>query len=281
MRKKRSPLNIIGIDYYILRIIRRIIPNFIVRFLLNNEIIIRPGLETSDPDSAAKKYIESMREIGVDIKNKRVLIFGYGGSFGVGAKLLDQGASHVILADKFAKPNNHLNNLVVNQHPQFFIESEGKKVPDPKVFTLWHDDIVDFPEELGNVDVVLSSSVFEHVSNPEELLISLSQLSSPGAAHIHYIDLRDHYFKYPFAMLTFSDDVWKRYLNPPSNLNRMRSWNYVNLFKSIYAETTLKVLDQNRTRFDQVKDFVQPQFLSNDDQDNSVCSILITAKTRQ
>jgi hypothetical protein len=43
-----------------------------------------------------------LKEKNFSIEKKRVLSFGYGENFGVGCMLLEAGASHVTLVDKYA-----------------------------------------------------------------------------------------------------------------------------------------------------------------------------------
>src|SRR3972149_6480652 len=80
-------------------------PESVTRFLLKRRFIIRPGLESSDPFSAANRYIEVFSQHGRSIQGKRVLVFGYGGRFAVGVELLRQGAAHVVLAEDFDTMN--------------------------------------------------------------------------------------------------------------------------------------------------------------------------------
>ncbi|MFW9857101.1 MAG: hypothetical protein ACFFFG_18780, partial [Candidatus Thorarchaeota archaeon] len=59
------------------------------------------------------------------------------------------------------------------------------------------------------------------------------QILKATGVSIHIVDLRDHFFKYPFAMLNFSEREWSKY-NPPSNLNRLRYWDYKSIFSGIF-----------------------------------------------
>src|ERR671914_662891 len=97
------------LDYLALRLVRRHLPDSIVRALLHRGIFIKPGLETTSPDQAVRRFIEGLAAGGDAVHGKRVLIFGYGGGFGVGVGLLRAGASHVILLDPFAQPVDRIN----------------------------------------------------------------------------------------------------------------------------------------------------------------------------
>ncbi|MCE7861446.1 MAG: hypothetical protein DYG86_16895, partial [Chloroflexi bacterium CFX2] len=68
-----------NIRYLLLRLVRHFMPEGLARFLLKRRWIIKPGLESTDPFAASQRYIETLSAQGVDIKGKRVLVFGYGG----------------------------------------------------------------------------------------------------------------------------------------------------------------------------------------------------------
>src|SRR3989304_2148184 len=55
------------------------------------------------------------------------------------------------------------------------------------------------------VDLVLSSSVYEHLRRPEEQAEGLTQPAASPGFHVHFVDLRDHYFRRPFEMLCYSE----------------------------------------------------------------------------
>ncbi len=91
-------------EYIIARLIRKYIPNKLFDFLLQQGIGVKPGMETSNPKEAVSQYREVLKERNLSIDNKRILLFGYGGNFGVSCLLLEAGASHVMLVDKYAQP---------------------------------------------------------------------------------------------------------------------------------------------------------------------------------
>ena len=84
------------------------------------------------------------------------------------------------------------------------------------------------------VDMVLSSSVYEHLDDVEGITGALADLTRPDGLQIHYVDLRDHFFRYPLEMLRFSESTWRTWLNPSSNHNRYRLWNYRNAFEACF-----------------------------------------------
>ena len=66
----------------------------------------------------------------------------------------------------------------------------------------------------ASVDLVLSSSVLEHVRDLRRLMDEVRRVLRPTGAMLHLVDYRDHFFKYPFHFLQFSGRVWDRFLDP-------------------------------------------------------------------
>ena len=85
------------------------------------------------------------------------------------------------------------------------------------------------------MDLVLSTSVYEHLDDVDGITQALAKLTAPDGAQLHFVDLRDHYFKYPFEMLKFSEAVWRNFLNPTSNLNRFRLPDYRRIFEKLFT----------------------------------------------
>ncbi len=68
--------------------------------------------------------------------------------------------------------------------------------------------------EDGSINLILSSSVLEHVGDPRKLFARLRRILAPGGAMLHLVDYRDHFFKYPYHFLQFRKATWNRWLNP-------------------------------------------------------------------
>src|SRR5574341_83050 len=151
----------LNLPYLIPRLIRHFLPEKLVRALLLRSIIIKPGLETSDPQAAVQRYLNVLP---VPLKDKRVLIFGYGGRFDLGFGILKEGAAHIILCDKYAPPDEAHNLAKFASEQEYFIVEDGKLRPRADRMTLLEADIreVQAHENLEPVDIVLSSYVYEH-----------------------------------------------------------------------------------------------------------------------
>jgi len=60
----------------------------------------------------------------------------------------------------------------------------------------------------GSVDLILSASVLEHLRKPDAVLRESSRILRPDGWMLHLVDLRDHFFRYPFEMLKYSPRAW-------------------------------------------------------------------------
>lgn len=268
-----------NLQYIVLRVVRHFLPERFVRFLLLHNLIIEAGLETNDPFAALQRYTAVLSQRGLSLHGKRVLVFGYGGRFDIGYALLKRGAGHVLLCDKYAPPDEEHNRRAFLEEEKYFaLEQDGLR-PRKKWMTLLQADIrnSDSRRDLEPFDLVISNSVYEHLEDVEGITEALAQLTKSGGLHIHYVDLRDHFFKYPFEMLCFSEQTWRNWLNPSSNHNRYRLWNYRAAFESCFKHVEIDVLAREVDAFRRIMPHVRPEFISGNMDDDSVSLIRVIA----
>ena len=269
-----------NLKYLIPRLARHFLPEKFVRFLLLRGWIIRPGIETSSPAQAAERYRVDLAEDGVDLKGKVILVFGYGGRFSLGIELLKLGAAHIILMDKFAPPDDAHNLGLLPLNEQYLQEEQGRVSPRPNWMTLIEGDIrsEQVRSALPQVDIVLSSSVYEHLDDVEGITESLAAVTKPGGTQLHYIDLRDHYFKYPFEMLCYSEKIWYGWLNPSSNHNRYRLWDYQAAFDAYFDDVKVIITERDEAAFEAVQARIRPEFKRGDLAEDSVTLIKVIVR---
>jgi hypothetical protein len=250
-----------------------------VRALLLRGWIIRPGLETSDPNAAVQRYAEALSEKGLSFQNKRALVFGYGGRFDIGVDLLRVGASHVVLCDKYAPPDEEHNRRLFARDEKYFTMTGDRLRPRQEWMTLLPADIRDeaVRKTLESNDVIVSNSVYEHLDDVEGITGALASLTNPDGVHVHFVDLRDHFFKYPFEMLRYSDRTWYNWLNPSSHHNRYRLWNYRKAFETFFGRVEIKILARDEEAFRRIQPFVLPEFLGEHAEENAVTLIRVVA----
>lgn len=256
------------------RIVRHFLPEGITRFLLLRNWIIQASHETNDAQFAVRRYVEALESHGKTLQGKRVLVFGYGGRFDIGLALLEAGAGFVILCEKYAKPDENHNRILLDEHAAHLSLDHGLVRPRPEHMTLLQADIRDIsPEQCPLCDVVISNSVYEHLDDVDGITRALASLTKPDGIHVHFVDLRDHYFKYPFEMLKFSKQIWYGWLNPTSNHNRFRLWDYRKVFDSYFDNVDITVLAREKVKFDQARAQIRPEFISGKTEDDCVTLI--------
>ena len=265
--------------YLIPRLIRHYLPDRVVRVLLERSLIIHPGLETSKPETAVQRYLQMLALKDIAIGGKRVMVFGYGGNYAVGCGLLHAGAGHVVLCERVGFPESRRNVKLLAQYDQYLSSTHGSVTPNPAYFTRVHGDIRQVAGQRSTplVDLVLSSSVFEHLDELKGVTSALVSLTAPGGAHLHFIDLRDHYFRYPFEMLCYSEHTWQRWLNPGSNLNRCRLPFYRHLFEGFFNKVDLEIQTTDPQGFEHARRRIRPEFLTGDAQIDAVTKIIVAA----
>lgn len=277
-----------NLPYLIPRLARHFLPEKIVRFLLRRSLVIQPGLETTDPAAAVQRYVDLLAARNDPLAGKRVMIFGYGGRFDIGAGLLEAGAGSVVLCERFAPPDDAHNRLLLPRYAEHLTEEGGRVRPRGGRMTLLEADIREVTPEsfspvdlglmdLGLMDLVISNSVYEHVDDVEGITRALARLTRPAGLHIHFVDLRDHFFKYPFEMLRYSSRVWYGWLNPSSNHNRYRIWDYRRAFESAFSQVEVTVLARDEAAFQKALPGLRPEFRSGDLGEDSVTLIRVVA----
>jgi hypothetical protein len=271
----------INIPYISLRLVRHFMPSAVVRFILDNQLILRPGLETRAPQTALTRYLQVLEAAQFTIQQKRVLVFGYGGTFTVGCAFLAAGARHVTLIDYFVKPNQRKNLALLPDYDRYLQLVDGKVLPRPEYLSVINEDVrkVAINDQLEPVDLIISSSVFEHLDDVDGITQALSMLTQPDGIQLHFIDLRDHFFKYPFEMLTFSENTWKKWLNPTSHLNRYRLPDYERVFGKYFAVFECSVLERDPQAFRAAKSRIRSEFLTGDSEVDAVTSLQVLARS--
>jgi SAM-dependent methyltransferase len=269
----------LNLQYLIPRVVRHFLPEKVVRALLLRGLIIRPGMETSNPFAAVQRYVDALAERGLSFQNKKVLVFGYGGRFDLGFGLLKESAEHVILCDKYAPPDEEHNRRLFAAEGKYFFMGNNRLRPRSEWMTLLESDIRDVQArgEIEPVDMILSSSVYEHLDDVEGITRSLAALTKPDGIQIHYVDLRDHFFKYPFEMLRFSEKVWRGWLNPSSNHNRYRLWNYRAAFETYFEQVEIGILSREEEAFRKLLPHIRPEFISGNTEEDAAGTIRVVA----
>ena len=268
-----------NLKYIFPRVIRHFLPEAAVNFLLKHSLIIQPGLETLSPEKAVNRYLDILKLQKLSLNEKRVMVFGYGGNLTIGCLLLEVGARQVVLCERKGFSDELPVNELHERYPQYFIKKADQYTLNPQYIDIYHDDIVNLAanRSFDKIDLVLSTSVFEHLKEPELVIKTLAQITNPNGNQLHFIDLRDHFFKYPFEMLCYSKSIWESWLNPTSNLNRLRISNFRNLFNRYFSKTEIVADEYDQDNFSIMRARIQEQFISGDEREDSTTQIHLIA----
>jgi len=266
-----------NLPYILLRVIRHFLPESLVRWMLHRNLVIEAGLETRDPAQAVARYLEALTARGVSVADAHILIFGYGGNLAVAIGLLEAGCGHITVCDHIAPTEKHENDLLRQRFPRYFQPDAETARPNPQWITAYHGDIKTIPAEttLGPFDIILSNSVFEHLDDVAGISLALSRLLKAGGCMLSFVDLRDHYFKYPFEMLCYSERVWRGFLNPSSNLNRWRVWQYEQALGTHYRKLTVEILASNLAEYRKASPRIRAEFKQGDAARDAALRILV------
>jgi len=269
-----------SLAYLIPRLVRHFLPEKLTRFLLLHNVIIRPGMETSDPKVAVERYREALQEYGILLGGKRVLVLGYGGRFAIGCALLEAGAEHVVLCEYKVTPDHAFNRTLLPGYSKFLSFENERVEVNPDLLTLVEGDIREVARQnrFAPVDIVLSNSVYEHLADVEGITLALALMGKLDSVSLHFVDLRDHFFKYPFEMLRYKAKIWYRWLNPTSHHNRFRVWDYRKAFEQAYSEVDITVLGTDVQSFQKVEPSIQPEFKKGSLEENAVTHIRVFAR---
>jgi SAM-dependent methyltransferase len=267
------------LEYWLMRSIRRSLPQGLIDFIHDRGIFRTPGIETRKPGSAAEWYAEQAQSRRRTLEAKTVCVVGFGGSYGVGVYLLELGVRRVILQDPFAALR-HARNATLPKalRDKYFTVQGDDWRPDPARLLVLRDHLAPYAaKHAQSADFVVSRAVFEHVEDVEALVQACSLLTKPGGMNFHLVDLRDHYFKYPFEMLCYAEPTWQRWLNASNNLNRFRVPDYRAAFDGSFTKVDIEIRDRLREEFRRTQSRIRKEFLTGDEDIDAAVKILITA----
>lgn len=200
------------------------------------------NFEDIDTDAKAnKRFLDSL---SIDFAGKTIMVIGPGTSLFLPLYCLLHGANKVYLIDPFPR----LYNEIIRKYIIYFEEKTGKDLEEyiEKKSLRFNEErlcfIKTYLEHIkcipsNSIDIVISTSVLEHIKNIKDSVRELSRVMRIGGVMYHKIDLRDHYnFKEPLKFLEYSNFVWNNFCTKVgySYTNRLRVDDYVDLFRKYH-----------------------------------------------
>lgn len=269
----------VPLEYWLMRSIRRALPQGLIDFIHDRGIFRKPGIETSRPETTAQWYEERARAHKRSLEGKTVCVVGFGGSFGIGVYLLELGAKRVILQDPFAPVRRSRNSAIPEKLRDKYFKVHGDSwTPDPDRLVVLKDYLEPYAmHHPASADFVVSRAVYEHVENVSSLVQACFRLTKPGCFNFHLIDLRDHYFKYPFEMLCYSETTWRHFLNASNHLNRFRLPDFEREFSGVFDVVEIEIIERLREAFRSARPRIRSEFLTGNEDIDAASRILVTA----
>jgi SAM-dependent methyltransferase len=281
----------INLPYLLLRLLRRSLPSFLSYRLLSPDSrapgrFMRTGL----------RYLELLKEREVGVAGALVVETGPGTYSPAGLALLKAGARKIILQEPFLRaPDMHRLRGLVKEYWEFL---EDKFPAGPSWETLfqgaaYHPSRVQLgrapaqatglPE--NSVDIILSCSVLEHIRDIAAVFKEQHRILKPGGRLLHLVDLRDHFFRYPFEMLTFSRSFWEGVLTRPNRgsgyQNRLRAEDYAGLLQATgFADIRVDIRESDPVNYLRIKPRLHSDFKGRKDEMMAATAIILHAKKR-
>ncbi|OGS37216.1 MAG: hypothetical protein A2293_15170 [Elusimicrobia bacterium RIFOXYB2_FULL_49_7] len=264
----------LNFPYLSLRLLRRFCPDWLARPLLSND-----RLPPSILFNACQQYLSLLTEFKIPVAGRSIVELGPGAYNLSALGLLTQGAEKIV----FIEPSRHRPHPIkLKERLQHF----WGLLPEPKTpdfATLWqdiqtHHHRVEYhnahAEKTGlspdSVDIILSRSVMEHVRNMPLAFEDQWRILKPGGAFVHFIDLRDHFFRYPFEMLTVPTWLWEKGLTGSGNSgyqNRLRTDDYAQLAKQAgFHAVRFLALSRAPEAYRLIKKHLHPHFQGRPDE---------------
>jgi SAM-dependent methyltransferase len=264
-----------------MRLLRRQTPQWVVDAMLDRGVYLKPAGDTSLPTKAVRDYSEIASRHGLSLAGQRVCVVGSGGGLGIGIALLEAGVREAILQEPFApqRPARDKKLLAPALVEKYLISDEHGLRPRDERLLLVRETLERFAvERPGSVDFIVSKSVLEHVENLDSLIAASAQLLQPDGINIHFVDMRDHYFRYPFEMLAYTQKTWDRWLKASNTLNRLRRNDYERIFRRYYDDVRIETILALPEEFARMKPRIRREFLTGDDAIDAIGAIRIEAR---
>lgn len=231
------------IEYVILRLIRRfIVTERIARRLSGFVPYYQPSINERDPASIVRAYQQHLDANGEAISGRRVLEAGSGRTLMVPYALANAGAAEVVALEPFVELDSKLNEDLLAHHTELMaMGAKVRRVENAECL------------QSNSIDVLLSNSVLEHVIDLDGFFADCHRVLAQAGVMLHIVDYRDHFFKYPYAFLTFSRRTWNRWLNP-GDLPRWRIYDHVDRMHEMGFEVTILDKKSDVTAFAQARE---------------------------
>ena len=267
--------------YISARLLRRAMPEAIAQRWLS-----RRGISAGELyRQTSSKYLRAIVEGGlagefVPDADLTIMETGTGLYNPAAAPLMLSGASRLILLEPFIGPQPDYDRFRTRFHALLTSANEdagyplakqaaqapaianeaGALPPGVELSTqLWEE--TGLPE--ASVDGIFSSSVLEHLRDADGVLKECGRIVKPGGFMVNIVDMRDHFFRYPFEMLKFSEAGWGKLTTGDGGSgfqNRWRLGRWLDCLSRHGFDTTVIPLQEDESLAEQVRPLLHEDF---------------------
>jgi|GEM_PF-2919988 Methyltransferase domain. len=134
-----------------------------------------------------------------------------------------------------------------------------------------------------SLDISISHVVLEYMKDIKKVFREQFRIVRPGGCILHIVDLRDHYFKYPFEMLTFSKFFWENVLTRLKRgegyQNRLRIDDYIKIIQDTgFSNPQWYSLSSNIINYQKIKSRLHADFANREDEMMAVETVVMFAR---
>lgn len=239
------------LEYVLLRLIRRFLLTERVANAFSGLIpYYRSSVNETNPDRIVSAYVAALSRTGHPLAGHQVLEIGAGRTNVVAYGLVAAGAGGVVALEPFVEFESARDSALASKHHPGDAKALQVRVQRTRSFG-------DVPD--ASVDIILSNSVLEHVIDPRAFFSDCRRVLRTGGTMLHMVDYRDHFFKYPYAFLTFSESVWSRWLNP-GDLPRWRVYDHVASMQEAGFRVDVVAKESDAAEFARIRHLLVPPF---------------------
>ena len=260
---KKYNLFLSNIYYVSLRLVRK--------FIFSDEFLLKYGkyvpyyrINTNQlrPEVIVNEYEKYLKENKINWEGQKILEVGCGKTNSTGYEISARSGSEVFLVEPFVIFDQIADDILLEQVSKKYNlskEAIANMVTRVKNFK-------EIPHK--SIDIVVSSSVLEHVNTFEKLVEDLANTSKAEVKMLHIADYRDHFFKYPYHFLQFSNNVWNKFLNP-GDLTRTRLSEHLKIFEKNKFKTEILHEERQEEEFEKIRQNINRCF----DRNNPTLSV--------
>lgn len=291
--------------YILARVARKGLPETIARRVLSRRTISVRQLY-SGLGNCSWTYLNIIQQAGLTTwfaKSNGSVILETGTGFcnPASAPLLLCGIKNLILLEPYGGDSQDREHMAIRLKDLVQCAENDEAFPLPKIRTsaelfanstasrgipkcveilqrFWED--TGLPDD--SVDLILSTSVLEHLRAPEVVLDESLRILKPGGWMIHLVDLRDHFFRYPFEMLKYSPRMWKFLTTRCGGSGYQNRWRLPHWTAALDKRGFRTQLFPQTVLYEEMKKerpFFQPEFLGfSDEALATVVAILVSQK---